>query len=142
MAYPKSRSLFIDEVDSDIVLQYNPITGQTFGCLLAGGALGSRRGPLSMLLYMVVGMIGMPVFAVSGSVLAEGQSLHVILPWSGSEGIVWSMASGGYIVGFIFASFSFSKKLNTDQKKQIFSQHEFFQIQESFFFLVSRPNNF
>ena len=86
-----------------------PITGQTFGCLLAGGALGSRRGPLSMLLYMVIGIIGMPVFAVSGSVLAEGQSLHAIFPWSGSEGLVWSMASGGYIVGFVFASYLIGK---------------------------------
>jgi biotin transport system substrate-specific component len=86
-----------------------PITGQTFGALLAGGALGSRRGPISMVVYMLIGMIGAPVFAVSGSVLAENQSVHFILPWSGSNGLVWSMASGGYIFGFIFASYLVGK---------------------------------
>ncbi len=81
-----------------------PITGQTFGVLLAGGALGSRRGGLSMLVYMLIGMVGLPVFA-PGSPLTEGQNLHLILPWSGSDGLVWSMTSGGYIVGFILAAY-------------------------------------
>ena len=39
-----------------------PITGQTFGVLLAGGALGARRGVLSMLLYSLMGMFLFPVF--------------------------------------------------------------------------------
>jgi biotin transport system substrate-specific component len=87
-----------------------PITGQTFGALLAGGALGSRRGPISMVVYMLIGMFGAPIFAVSGSaVLAENQSVHFLLPWSGSAGLIWSMASGGYIFGFIFASYLVGK---------------------------------
>lgn len=86
-----------------------PITGQTFGVLLAGGALGSRRGPISMLLYMLVGMVGVGVFAPSGADIKEFGSLHPILPWAGGTGLVWSMASGGYIVGFIFASYLIGK---------------------------------
>ena len=86
-----------------------PITGQTFGALLAGGALGSKRGPISMVVYMLIGMFGAPVFAVSGSVLAENQSIHFITPWAGSSGLIWSMASGGYIFGFIFASYLIGK---------------------------------
>ena len=86
-----------------------PITGQTFGALLAGGALGSRRGPISMLLYMLVGMVGVGVFAPSGADIKEFGSLHPILPWAGGTGLVWSMASGGYIVGFIFASYLIGK---------------------------------
>ncbi len=81
-----------------------PITGQTFGVLLTGGALGSWRGGASMLLYMLLGMASVPVFAPSSGLLAE-KTFHVVLPWSGSDGLVWSMASGGYIVGFVAASY-------------------------------------
>ena len=57
-----------------------PITGQPLGALLAGGALGSRRGPISMLLYMLVGVVGVGVFAPSGADIKEFGSLHPILP--------------------------------------------------------------
>ena len=81
-----------------------PITGQTFGALLAGGALGSRRGPLSMLLYLILGMFAVPIFAPSSSIMQD-KTVHFILPWSGTEGLIWDLSSGGYIVGFILASF-------------------------------------
>lgn len=58
-----------------------PLTAQTFAVLLAGAALGSIRGILSMLLYTVVGLVGVPWFA------------------EGSSG--FSMPSFGYILGFI-----------------------------------------
>ena len=35
----------------------------------------------------------------------EDQVIHFILPWSGSDGLVWDMTTGGYIIGFIFASY-------------------------------------
>ena len=44
-----------------------PITGQTFAVLVAGGALGAWRGAGSLSIYMLVGMIGMPVFAPGGA---------------------------------------------------------------------------
>lgn len=63
-----------------------PITGQTFGVLLVGGALGFRRGFASIALYVLIGLVGMPFFA-------EGKGgLSVILG-----------ATGGYLVGFIVA---------------------------------------
>jgi biotin transport system substrate-specific component len=63
-----------------------PITGQTFGVLLVGGALGFRRGLASIVLYVLIGLIGLPFFA-------EGKGgVQVILG-----------ATGGYIVGFIVA---------------------------------------
>lgn len=40
-----------------------PITLQTFGVLLVGALLGSRRGALAVLLYLLVGFAGLPVFA-------------------------------------------------------------------------------
>jgi len=64
-----------------------PFTGQTFGVLLTAGALGFRRGVLAMLLYLVLGAIGLPIFA------------------EGKHGVEWLVAAtGGYLVGFVVAS--------------------------------------
>ncbi len=86
-----------------------PITGQTFGVLLAGGVLGSKRAPISMLLYMAIGMMGVGVFAPGGADIKDFGAFHAIFPWSGSDGLVWSMPTGGYIVGFIVASWIVGK---------------------------------
>jgi biotin transport system substrate-specific component len=40
-----------------------PITGQTLGVLLVGMLLGSRRGALSLALYLLEGAANLPVFA-------------------------------------------------------------------------------
>ena len=63
-----------------------PITGQTFGVLLVGGALGFRRGLLSVALYVLIGLIGLPFFA-------EGKGGIAVLLG----------ARGGYLVGFLVA---------------------------------------
>jgi biotin transport system substrate-specific component len=63
-----------------------PITGQTLGVVIAGAALGSRRGMLSQLLYVVAGLF-LPVYSDGAS------GLHVI----------WG-ATGGYLIGFIVAA--------------------------------------
>ncbi|MGZ4497133.1 MAG: biotin transporter BioY, partial [Nocardioides sp.] len=47
-----------------------PITRQTFGVLLAGALLGVRRGFLAVLLYLVVGAAGLPVFSGGAAGLA------------------------------------------------------------------------
>ena len=39
-----------------------PITGQTFGVLLVGAALGARRALASMALYLLLGILGAPIF--------------------------------------------------------------------------------
>jgi biotin transport system substrate-specific component len=63
-----------------------PVTGQTFGVLLVGGALGFRRGLSAVALYVLIGLIGLPFFA-------EGK---------GGLGVILG-ASGGYLIGFIIA---------------------------------------
>jgi biotin transport system substrate-specific component len=63
-----------------------PITGQTLGVVIAGAALGSRRGMLSQLLYVVAGLL-LPVYSDGAS------GIHVI----------WG-ATGGYLIGFIVAA--------------------------------------
>src|SRR5690625_2953075 len=40
-----------------------PITLQTLGVMLAGAVLGARRGALATVLYIVVGLAGVPIFA-------------------------------------------------------------------------------
>ncbi len=64
-----------------------PFTGQTFGVLLSAGALGFRRGLAASVLYVLIGVAGLPVFA-------EGKhGLAILLG-----------PSGGYLVGFVLAS--------------------------------------
>jgi biotin transport system substrate-specific component len=43
-----------------------PITGQTFGVLLVGVLLGSKRGAITLILYLLEGLAGLPVFQPLG----------------------------------------------------------------------------
>ncbi|NWG07816.1 MAG: biotin transporter BioY [Chloroflexi bacterium] len=74
----------------EILLPFTPvpITGQTFGVLLIGAALGSKRGAASLMLYLAEGAFGLPFFAggVSGFGILTG-------------------ATAGYLVGFIVAAY-------------------------------------
>jgi biotin transport system substrate-specific component len=63
-----------------------PITGQTLAVGLVGATLGMRRGASSLALYMVLGLF-LPFYA-------DGES-----GWH----VVWG-ASGGYLLGFVFAA--------------------------------------
>jgi biotin transport system substrate-specific component len=73
-----------------------PFTGQTFGVLLVGGALGFRRGALASLLYVAIGVIGFPAFA------EHKAGLGVIASVEGGRLVLG--ATGGYLLGFIGAS--------------------------------------
>jgi biotin transport system substrate-specific component len=81
-----------------------PLTGQTLAVLLAGGALGARRGAASLGVYALLGTIGLPVFAPTSGAL-EGQLVHFVLPWAGTASPLWAITSGGYIVGFVAAAY-------------------------------------
>ena len=81
-----------------------PITGQTFAVLVTGGALGAWRGAGSLGIYMLMGSACLPVFAPGAEATGGTWDAHFILPWSGSCGLVWSLSSGGYIVGFVAAA--------------------------------------
>jgi len=60
-----------------------PMTLQTLIVALAGVILGARRGFLSTLIYLLIGAIGIPVFA----------------GWTGGIGIIMGM-TGGFLVSF------------------------------------------
>jgi biotin transport system substrate-specific component len=72
-----------------------PITGQTFGVLLVGGALGFRRGALALLLYLVAGF-ALPVYADHAS------GAERVLSSSGGHLVLGP--TGGYLLGFVFAA--------------------------------------
>ncbi|MBB5934917.1 biotin transporter BioY [Streptomyces zagrosensis] len=55
-----------------------PVTGQTFAALLVGASLGAGRGLLSLLVYALVGMAGMPWFAEGASGAAAPSFGYVI----------------------------------------------------------------
>lgn len=73
-----------------------PITLQTLAVLLAGAALGSKRGGLAMLLYLAEGASGLPVFApVAGS---PGGYLAL---FSFTGGYLWSYPVAAFVVGWL-----------------------------------------
>jgi biotin transport system substrate-specific component len=69
-----------------------PITGQTFAVLFVGASLGVVRAALSMLLYVGIGFLGLPVFA------PNADHSHTV----GIAALVGP--TGGYLIAFIFAS--------------------------------------
>ena len=64
-----------------------PFTLQTFGVFVAVGVLGGKRGTLSILVFILLGAIGVPVFA----------------GFSGGIGVL-AGTTGGYIIGFLFSA--------------------------------------
>jgi biotin transport system substrate-specific component len=64
-----------------------PVTGQTFAILMLAALLGSRRGVMAMVAYLLEGIAGLPVFA------------------GGIGPAVMIGPTGGYLVGFIGAAY-------------------------------------
>ena len=67
-----------------------PFTMQTFGIFCALGVLGGKRGTLSVIIYILLGAVGLPVF-------------------SGFKGGVSALfgVTGGYIAGFVFTALGY-----------------------------------
>ena len=64
-----------------------PFTLQTFGVFVAVGVLGGKRGSLAVLVFIILGAVGVPVF--SGM--------------TGGVGVLLG-TTGGYIIGFLFSA--------------------------------------
>ncbi len=77
-----------------------PITGQTFGVLLAGALLGPRRGALALLVYLAEGLAGLPVFAGGASAWSPSRAgVPVIV--GPSAGYLLSYPLAAFAVGFL-----------------------------------------
>ena len=64
-----------------------PITFQTFAVLLSGALLGSKKGAISQLTYLLMGLTGLPWFARGGGIS------YLLSP------------TFGYLLGFILAAY-------------------------------------
>lgn len=71
-----------------------PVTGQTFGVLLLGAALGARRGALSLVLYLIEGAIGLPVFAPG---VLPGPA-HLLGP---TAGYLMAFPAAAFLLGWV-----------------------------------------
>ena len=83
-----------------------PFTLQTFGVFMAIGVLGGKRGTLAVLVYVLLGAIGIPVFA----------------GFSGGIGVLLN-TTGGYIIGFLGSAlimWLFEKLSGPQGKKPVF----------------------
>lgn len=77
-------------VSSYIVIPFLiPFTLQTFAIFAAVGILGGKRGTLTVLVWLIAGFIGLPLF--SG--------------FRGGFAVLFE-ATGGYLLGFLFAALS------------------------------------
>ena len=80
-----------------------PFTLQTFAIFLSVGLLGWKRGTVAVLIYILLGAIGIPVF--SGF----------------NAGLGWILGpTGGYIIGFIFTALIMGAIINKTGKKPVF----------------------
>ncbi len=82
-----AASLFLalcSQISMPLYFSPVPLSGQTFGMMFIGVSLGSRKGLLSVLAYLIEGSLGLPVFA------------------GGSFGLMCLFGScGGYFLGFL-----------------------------------------
>ena len=69
-----------------------PLTLQTLMVMFAGLILGSRMGALSQLLYLTIGLLGLPIFAQGGG---PG---YILQP---SFGFLGGFIAGAYVIGKI-----------------------------------------
>ena len=67
-----------------------PITLQTFVLILSGLSLGSRKTTVAVCVYIILGLIGLPIFSSGGGIG------YVIKP---TFGYLLGMIPAGYIIG-------------------------------------------
>lgn len=79
-----------------------PVTLQTFGVLFGGALLGFRRALAAVSFYLLLGFVGLPVFAYDQASDTYRSGLNTIIGL-GEGGIVLG-STGGYLVGFLVAA--------------------------------------
>ena len=70
-----------------------PFTLQTFGVFVAVGVLGGRLGTLAVAVYLLLGAVGLPVFAgfTGGIGILLGSTGGYLLGFLGSAAVMWCM---------------------------------------------------
>ncbi len=80
-----------------------PLTLQTLFTLLAAMTLGSAMGALSQIIYVLLGIVGLPVFA----------------GFKAGIGILFG-PTGGFLFGFIISAYVIGKIIELKKEKNIF----------------------
>lgn len=80
-----------------------PITGQSFGVLLVATILGSKKGVVSVAVYISMGAMGAPFFA------------------AGVGPLVLLGPTGGYLVGFLASAFVVGYLAEKSKDRKLFS---------------------
>ncbi|NLM52224.1 MAG: biotin transporter BioY [Firmicutes bacterium] len=81
-----------------------PLTGQSLGVMLAGLLLGAKKGAASQMVYLCLGLLGMPIFA------------------NGTAGVgVLAGPTGGFIWGFVAGAFVCGKLTEKNSHATFFS---------------------
>jgi len=70
-----------------------PITGQSLAVLVVGFVLGRKRGLLVIAIYLILGLVGLPIFAKG----ASGIETFI----GGSGGFLYGFLIGGYVCGVL-----------------------------------------
>lgn len=78
-----------------------PITLQVFGVVIAGAILGAKLGFLSQLTYLLIGLIGLPVYSNYGSGPAK--------LFGPTGGFIFGFVVAAFIIGLIIDKTSFLK---------------------------------
>ncbi|PRR84317.1 biotin transporter BioY [Clostridium vincentii] len=97
-----------------VPIPYVPFTLQYLFCALAGVTLGSRLGALSQIVYVAIGLLGVPVFT-------EGGGFNYIFK-----------PTFGYLIGFIIAAYVIGK-IRENIKKLTFIKAIFMLLSGLFF---------
>jgi len=87
-----------------------PVTLQTFFVYLSGSLLGARLGAISQGVFLCIGLIGLPVFALGGG---PG---YVLQP------------TFGYLLGFPAAAWIIGQRIQTGKKQPVFKMYVYADI--------------
>ncbi len=80
-----------------------PVTGQTFAVLMIAAMLGSKRGTMAVIAYLIEGILGIPVFA-------SGIGMAVLLG-----------PTGGFLIGFVVAAYVVGTLAQAGWDRRIFT---------------------
>lgn len=74
-----------------------PVSGQTFGVIVSGLVLPPALAALSQVAYILLGLVGLPVFSGGGAGLA------VLLGPTG--GYIWGFVLGAFVISYLLSKF-------------------------------------
>ena len=77
-----------------------PITGQTLGVLLVGASYGPGLGTVTVLLYLAMAVLGLPVLAPDADGSHAG-GLEVLRALSATGGYLWGFVLAAGLVGWL-----------------------------------------